>query len=124
MYGYQDYAPTVFSINISVKDIRKNTIWVMELIWKDFNLTLLMYSSSIGSLENIMKYKPNRELRKEIVSVNTFIVWFKSVLNKPRWVIIQIIKPIGNGSIPIFLKRLGKRNDGFIYYCLVNSNVK
>jgi hypothetical protein len=100
--------------NIMMNDIRKNTIWVIELIWKDFNLTLLMYSSSMGSLENDMKYRPNKKLKKDRVSVITLIVWFNSVLNKPCWIEIQKIKPIGNRRYPIFLKRLGKRNEGFI----------
>lgn len=114
----------MFSINIIEKEIKKNTIWEMELIWKDFNLTLLIYSSSIGSLENVAKYKPKRKLKKDRVSVTTFMLWFKIKLNKSSCVAIHIINPIGNRNKPIFLKRLGNRNSDFIVVFLILHKCK
>ena len=63
----------------------------------------------MGSLENDMKYKPNRKLKKDRVSVNTFIGWIISIFKTSICIIIHVVNPIGVKIIPIFLNRFGSR---------------
>ena len=71
-----------------------------------------------------MKYKPKRKLKKDRVSVTTFMLWFKIELNKSSCVEIHIINPNGNRINPIFLKRLGNRVSDFIVVYLISHKCK
>jgi hypothetical protein len=75
---------------------------------------LAMYSSSIGSFEKIVKNKPNKKLKNEQVNINTFKRCCELAFTNSICVDTQMNKPTVNKIHPIFLNRLGNKNEVFI----------